>query len=47
LNQREVNNWKRILNADIKYCSDAYDLMRIAEENPKMMVYAIIDANID
>lgn len=30
LNQREVNNWKRIINADIKYCSDAYELIRIA-----------------
>jgi hypothetical protein len=46
LNQREVNNWKRILNAEIKYCSDVYEVVRFAEENPKTTVYAIVDANI-
>jgi len=29
LNQREVNNWKKLLNADIRYCTDVYDLMRL------------------
>lgn len=47
LNQKELNNWKKVLNADINYCSDVYQLIRLAEQNPNTTIYAILDANID
>jgi hypothetical protein len=46
-NQREVNNWKKLLNADIKYCTDVYDVIKMASDNPSTTVYAIWDANVE
>jgi hypothetical protein len=46
INQREVNNWKKLLNADIRYCTDVYDLIKLANDNPSTTVYAILDANL-
>ena len=47
INQREVNNWKKLLNADIRYCTDVYDLIKLANDNPSTTVYAILDANVE
>jgi hypothetical protein len=36
-----------LLNADIKYCSDIHDVIRLATDNPNTTVYTILDANIE
>jgi hypothetical protein len=36
-----------LLNADIKYCSDVYDLIKLAGDNPSTTIYAILDANVE
>jgi hypothetical protein len=46
ISQTEINNWKKLLNAEIRYCADVNDVIKVASDNPSATVYTILDANV-